>query len=108
MRQRGRVDDNQPEIVKRFRDCGYSVAITSNIGGGFPDIVVGKYGVNILVEIKDGTKSPSKRKLTEDELAFHQSWRGAACVIESEEDVEELDQWLRDTYPNFGHSTDSL
>lgn len=108
MRTRGRVDENQSDIVEKFRGMGYSVAITSNLGNGFPDIVVGKYGVNVLVEIKDGAKSPSRRKLTEDEQRFHDTWRGAACVIESEYDCEELDQWLRDTYPNFVPPTDSL
>lgn len=108
MRIRGRVDDNQEAIVKKFRGAGYSVAITSSLGNGFPDLVVGKHGVNILVEVKDGSKSPSKRKLTDDEYTFHQTWRGAACVIESEEDVEELDSWLRDTYPNLSRPTDLL
>lgn len=84
------------------------MAITSNLGGGFPDIVVGKYGINVLVEIKDGSKPPSKRKLTEDEADFHSAWRGMACVIESEQQVEELDQWLRDTYQNFVPNTDLL
>ena len=108
MRIRGRVDENQSDIVEKFRGMGYSVAITSSLGGGFPDIVVGKYGVTVLVEIKDGAKPPSKRKLTEDEQRFHDSWRGAACVVECEEDVEALDQWLKDTYPNFVLFTDSL
>jgi len=108
MRQRGRVDANQTEIVKYFRGCGYSVAITSNVGGGFPDIVVGKYRHTILIEIKDGSKPPSKRKLTDDEADFHSSWRGAACVIETIQDIEKLDKWLRDTYQNFAHNIDSL
>ena len=108
MRTRGRVDENQGSIVSKFRGAGFSVAITSNLGGGFPDLAVGKYGVTVLVEIKDGDKPPSKRKLTEDEERFHSSWRGAACVVECEEDVEALDQWLKDTYPNFVLFTDSL
>lgn len=108
MRYRGRVDDNQTDIVQTFKGAGYSVAITSNLGNGFPDIVVGKYGINLLVEIKDGAKSPSKRKLTEDELRFHQNWRGLVFVVESPEDVEEIDQWLKDTFPNLTQHTDLL
>ena len=57
----GRVDANQPEIVRTFRDLGCSVAITSNVRDGFPDIVMGIHGINVLVEIKDGSKVPSKR-----------------------------------------------
>ena len=108
MRTRGRVDENQGSIVSKFRGAGFSVAITSNLGGGFPDLAVGKYGVTVLVEIKDGDKPPSKRKLTEDEQRFHDSWRGAACVVECEEDCEALEQWLRDTYQNFVPPIDSL
>jgi Holliday junction resolvase len=108
MRARGRTDANQSEVVEKFRGMGYSVAITSALGSGFPDIVVGKYGITVLVEIKDGAKPPSKRKLTEDEQRFHDTWRGSACVVECEEDCEALEQWLRDTYQNFVPPIDSL
>ncbi|ARM83966.1 hypothetical protein [Marinobacter salarius] len=86
----GRVDANQPEIVAAFRNMGCTVAITSNVRGGFPDIVVGINGLNLLVEIKDGSKIPSARKLTEDEQIFHDNWRGRAVVVESVDDVVAL------------------
>lgn len=86
----GRVDANQPEIVAAFRRLGCTVAITSNVRGGFPDIVVGINGLNILVEIKDGSKVPSARKLTKDEQIFHDNWKGHAVVVESVDDVVAL------------------
>lgn len=86
----GRVDANQPEIVAAFRSMGCTVAITSNVRGGFPDIVVGINGLNLLVEIKDGSKIPSARKLTEDEQIFHDNWKGRAVVVESVDDVVAL------------------
>ncbi len=86
----GRVDSNQPEIVQAFRDLGCSVAITSNVRDGFPDIVVGICGLNLLIEIKDGNKIPSKRKLTPDEQEWHDNWRGRAVIVESLEDVVAL------------------
>jgi hypothetical protein len=53
------------------------------LGKGFPDIIVGYRGVNLLVEIKDGSKPPSKRQLTSDELVWHDDWRGQVAVVES-------------------------
>ena len=90
MRRNAKADDNQPQIVKAFRQLGYSVAHTHTIGKGFPDIVIGRAGVNTLVEIKDGSKVKSQRQLTNDEKEFHEAWRGTVVIIESVEDVIEF------------------
>ena len=89
MRLKARIDRNQNEIVDEYRKLGFSVAITSMIGKGFPDIVVGKYGYTSLVEIKDGEAIPSKRRLTEDEKAFFDSWGGDIRVVKSIGDVHD-------------------
>lgn len=81
MRRAARTDANQNEIVQALRDVGATVAVTSMIGSGFPDIVAGYRGVNYLIEIKDGSKPPSKRRLTKDEQEFHDLWRGAVVVV---------------------------
>lgn len=80
MRHRGRTDGTQTEIVKALRKLGATVAVTSALGDGFPDLVVGWRGVNHLVEVKNGSLSPSKRELTPDEEKFHATWRGAPVV----------------------------
>ena len=90
MRKRGRVDANQKTLVAAARAMGFSVAVTSAMGSGFPDIVLGKNGVNYLVEIKDGDKTPSQRKLTIDEQEFKDSWRGRYDIIESIDDLKRL------------------
>ena len=87
---RSKVDANQPAIVKKLRDLGCSVQPVHQIGGGFPDILVGKAGVNVLVEIKDGTRPPSHRVLTPDEAVFHEKWRGWVAIIENEIDAVNL------------------
>jgi Holliday junction resolvase len=89
-----RADANQPEIVKAFRSLGWVVAHTHTVGKGFPDIVCSKAGVTILVEIKDGSKPPSARKLTADEAEFHANWEGALHIIESVDDVFNLHRGL--------------
>ena len=87
MRTAARVDANQSEIVKSLRSIpNCKVAITSQLGDGFPDIVVGWQGANYLMEIKDGNKPPSKRKLTPAEKKFHDQWAGQIDVVECIED----------------------
>jgi len=83
-----RVDENQNEIVKVLRELGASVLILSSVGKGCPDLLIGlsdHKGLkhNILIEIKDGKKSPSQRKLTTDEQKFFDTWKGKAVVISS-------------------------
>jgi hypothetical protein len=83
-----RIDDNQPALVKQLRQIpGVKVAHTHTIGDGFPDIVVSFRGVNYLFEIKDPSKPPSRRKLTEDEEKFHSEWTGQIAVVETVTDV---------------------
>lgn len=94
MRKRGRTDDNQTEIMNALRRVGAGVQSTANIGDGFADLVVGFRGVNYLLEVKDGTKPPSKRKLTDQEINFHQRWPGQICVVNSvEEALQAIGAW---------------
>lgn len=96
-RRAARVDANQVEIVEEFRGHGATVKVVSQIKG-FVDIVVGYLGHNLLIEIKDGKKMPSQRKLTKDEEEFHASWRGTTRVIENKEDVGPYLALVKNTY----------
>ena len=58
------------------------------------DIVVAKNGINVLVEIKDGNKPPSARKLTPDEQKFHDEWKGLIRIVETFDDVVALDKYI--------------
>lgn len=111
MRKRGKVDDNQKAIVAAFRKAGATVQHLSDVGGGCPDIVIGYMGVNVLVEIKDGNKPPSARKLTPDQVKFHDEWRGVVAVVKNTDEVIGLlnsvcvhkamcgDRWLKTGNP---------
>ena len=90
MRKYARKDSNHKEIIQAFRDLGASVFDTASLGSGFPDIVIGMKGSNVLVEIKDGSLPPSKRKLTPDEIKFHELWRGKVVIINNVEEAIEL------------------
>jgi len=83
-----RVDANHADIIDAFRRMGCSVADLSRIGGGIPDLAVGLYGRTVLVEVKDGRKPPSARKLTPDEDRFRRGWKGYYAIVESLDDVE--------------------
>jgi hypothetical protein len=80
-----KVDDNQKEIVKALRNLGCSVQHLHNVGAGCPDLLVGYKGFNILLEVKDGNKSPSQQKLTPDQIIWHRDWRGHVNVVNSSE-----------------------
>lgn len=91
MRLKAKVDANQKRIVKSLRGVpGVTVAITSQLGKGFVDIVVGYKGVNYLIELKDGEKVKSARKLTEDEVVFHDNWKGQVAVCNSFDEIFKL------------------
>lgn len=78
-----KVDANQAEIVEALRRVGAIVQVTSKVGGGFPDLVVGFRGNNYILEIKDGDKPPSARRLTEEQELWHARWRGSVVVVGS-------------------------
>jgi hypothetical protein len=78
-----RVDTNQKEIVKALRKIGCSVQPLHEVGHGCPDLLIGYRGKNYTLEIKDGEKPPSKRKLTPDEQLWHYGWRGQVATVNS-------------------------
>lgn len=80
MRYANRIDANQNKIVDALRKAGAVVRIISQ-GEGIPDLLVGYHGYTILMEVKDGDKVPSARKLTEAEQKFFDDWRGGMLVI---------------------------
>jgi len=76
MYKHGQVDENQAEIVSVFRGLGASVAITSDLGAGFPDLVIGVEGETELVEVKR-----RKGRLTHDQEEWFDAWRGRKPVV---------------------------
>ena len=84
-----RKDANHNEVASYLQHLGWSFLDTSALGDGFPDGVVGSLGFAALVEIKDGSKPPSKRKLTEKEAKVRATWRGPYVLAVSPEDAAE-------------------
>ncbi len=92
MRRAAKIDGNQGEIVDALRAIGCSVDVSGSTNG-FPDLVVGIAGLNILMEVKDGSLNPSERKLTPKQKEWHRNWRGRAHVVESCQQAVDIVQW---------------
>jgi Holliday junction resolvase len=84
-RRAAKVDKNQPEIVEYLRACGFTVQLLHAVGGGCPDLLAGKHGVNYLIEVKDG-----KGKLNERQITWHDEWQGQKMVARCIEDLEDI------------------
>lgn len=86
----GRRDANHQELKDVFTALGCSVADTADVGNGFPDLVVGIAGANLLVEVKtiSGEHTP-------DQVRFYGEWRGNHYTVRSPNQVIELVRSVR-------------
>lgn len=91
IRRAARVDANQSEIVATLRAIGVNVTDLSGAGNGVPDLCCMWRGQTYWLEVKNGNKSPSRRKLTEEQVRFHDNARLAGVKVHV---VETVDQAL--------------
>ncbi len=82
MRRDSKVDENQGAIVNKLRKKGYTVQSLASVGRGCPDLLVGKDGVNILLELK-----MPREKLNPGQRAWHDSWLGTVYTVFSDEEA---------------------
>ena len=87
MRRRAKIDANQSDIVAVLRQMGVSVQSLAAVGSGCPDLLCGWRGRNYLLEVKDGSKPPSERTLTRDQVEWHSTWPGQVAVVYSVSDA---------------------
>lgn len=67
---------------------GALVQPTHMVGSGFPDLLICYHGTLALIEIKDGEKAKSRRKLTQFEVDWQEEWKEAPIyIVEGDEDV---------------------
>lgn len=81
MRRAAKVDANQEQVVDALRAAGATVQTLAAVGKGVPDLLVGYQGKTLLLEVKNGRKPPSERKLTEEQLKWHGAWRGGPLAV---------------------------
>jgi len=100
MRTYARIDANQPLLVDLFQRAGAMVQSLAAMGNGVPDLLVGYNGTLVLVEVKDGSKPPSARKLTPDERKWHERWAGYPVhVISNHEEALALLRQMQEVSP---------
>jgi len=83
VRKASAVDANQQSIVAALRGAGCSVCLLHAVGMGCPDLLVAYHGRLVLMEVKDGSKPPSARKLTKAQEKFHAEWNGPIYIVTS-------------------------
>ena len=97
MRRAARVDSNHVEIRNAFRKFGCWVADIHDIGKGLPDLLIAVPPAwsLALIEIKDGSKPPSQRKLTEQESKLHETCPAMIWIVTSLDDVQTVVHFYR-------------
>lgn len=86
IRTAARKDANHNEIAALYEKLGFSVLDISQLKN-CADLVVCKWDITDVVEVKDGKKPPSKKQLTDGEKKFHDTWKGFVRIVECEQDV---------------------
>ncbi len=90
MRWAAKTDANHQQLMDAFRALGCSVLDLSRLGQGAPDLLVGKLGRSVLVEVKRDKKA----SLTDDQIKFMGAWKGAVMVVTDTFDVEKAVRFL--------------
>jgi len=86
MRRAAKVDANQTQVTSALRAAGAKVESLAAVGKGVPDLLCQYEGAFYLIEVKDGQKPPSQRKLTDDQVKWHSEWKSAFLgVVENPE-----------------------
>ena len=75
-----RRDANHADVVQLLADVGVEVLDLHTLAGAL-DLLVGVRGVLYLVELKDGLKPPSRRKVTKREQETIARFRAVGCPV---------------------------
>lgn len=90
-RRANRVDENHAPIRDALRSIGAYVVDCSQVGAGFPDLLVFWRGECIPVEVKNPDKPKADRQLTPDQVVFHAEALARGVMVRV---VETVDQAL--------------
>jgi endogenous inhibitor of DNA gyrase (YacG/DUF329 family) len=84
MKYGAKKDANHDDVVSALKGVGACVIDMSNVGRGFPDLIVGFDGLTILVEVKNPKTSYGRKGLNKNQVKWKEMWSGGAyCVVDS-------------------------
>lgn len=92
MRRAAKLDARHNGIVLALRKAGCSVQSLAAVGGGVPDLLVGRAGVIYLLEVKDppgpqGGTSRDGQRLNGRQEMWRAGWRAPVAVVTSAEEA---------------------
>lgn len=90
-----KVDDNHTAVVERFEALGFAVQSLAAIGNGCPDLLVSRGQKTACVEVKDGAKVPSARRVNDGQRAWWSRWKGKVFLVEKLDDVNRIEEAWR-------------
>ncbi len=100
-------DANHDEVSDELEQLGYSVVSLHMVGGGVPDLLVGKQGETFLVELKSETIQHNgkgyafkrKGKLEDSQVEWMARWQGGPVIVacNTEEVLSGIEQQLGTT-----------
>lgn len=73
-----RTDANQERTIDALVKAGFTVEVLPG-GGGRPDLLAGRLGINVLLEMK-----VKGEDLSADQEEWHRDWRGQVAVAHDE------------------------
>ncbi len=81
LRYKLRKDELHTQITAELQSAGFSVADTSHVGNGFPDLAIARNNVSAHVEIKTrmGLKTALERRRP-SQIEFARVWKGPIIV----------------------------
>jgi len=83
LRRVAKTDKNQQEIMDALRQAGAEVTSLHQVGGGVPDLLVSFRNKWHLLEVKDGSKPPSARMLTDEQRKWMVKQKASVWVVMS-------------------------
>lgn len=96
LRYKLRKDELHTQITAELQSAGFSVADTSHVGNGFPDLAIARNNVSALVEIKTLKYLPKLAKTRHktalehrraSQIEFARVWKGPIIVAFSASEV---------------------
>lgn len=104
-------DANHDEVSDELEQLGYSVVSLHMVGGGVPDLLVGKQGETFLVELKSETVQHNgagyafkrKGKLENSQIEWMARWLGGPVIVArtTEEVLEGIEEQLEMTHRSY-------